>query len=495
MLQQIFLALFRCIKITIWSVLKALFTILCFFIPQLQPIQGKYGSARWLSWFERKQLLSSRHKGFIIDGKQKLPAKLSYQHLTICAPTGRGKTTCFCIPHILNTKEGSLIVTDPSGEIFKTTSGYLAKQGYKIKVLSMEGKQTLTYNPLHRAQSSRDINKLATILIQSANPDKKGDTFWTDGAKSILSILISALKNVPAKYQNLANVRYLLNNFGVDGSPINEFMVTYADEITHHEYKGFLSNDEKVLSGFVSSARVALEAFTDQDLATLTATETLHFESLRQRKTALFIQVPEQSVQYYSFLITILYTQIFDFLMSDTVGTLPVTILMDEFGNMGKLPNIATIMTTIRKRKVAIALILQDLQQLSATYGYDQASVILNGGTASRLFFGGLSIKSCEEISRLLGTATMEEHHLLHEEKIQQYGRRLMTPDEIRMLPDGEALFIHGNLAPLKVQMTPWYRNRRLRRRTKYAPFHFQKGGDRVSNIEFVPLSCSERSN
>jgi type IV secretory pathway TraG/TraD family ATPase VirD4 len=42
-----------------------------------------------------------------------------------------------------------------------------------------------------------------------------------------------------------------------------------------------------------------------------------------------------------------------------------------------------------------------------------------------------------------------------------------MTADEIRVMSDDEALFIHGNKRPVKLRTTPYYQNARLRRRAE----------------------------
>lgn len=434
--------------------------------------QGRYGSAKWLTGFEKWRVLNRWNKGFVIDGKRRIPEALSYRGLSLIAPTGMGKSTKFVIPNIMNAKNNSLIVTDPSGELLKTCGGILRRKNFKIKVLNMEGLQTLTYNPLHRANNPKQINKLAKILIESTNEKgANGDSFWNSGAQNIISILIRTLKNTDARFQNLANVRYLLNNFGIDGTGLNEFVANNADAATYQEYKGFISNEDKVLSGFVSTARTALEIFTDDEICTLTATENLNFESIRDTKTALFIQVPESSVRYYAPILTVLYAQIFDFLMQPADGKLSVMCLLDEFGNLGALPSMDTIMTTIRKRRVAIALILQDIQQLSATYGRDKASIILNGGTASKIILGGLSNQSCNEISAMMGVATVEEGGgLFDNSKPSEYGRKLMTPDEIRQLPENKAIFIHGNLPPVLAKMLPFFKNRKLKQWSKIKP-------------------------
>ena len=231
------------------------------------------------------------------------------------------------------------------------------------------------------------------------------------------------------------------------------------------------------MSSILSTAKTALAKFSDPDLRALTSDETLNFESLRARKTAIFLIIPENEVRYYSFLLTILYTQMFNFCsMAPQHGQLynPIFFFLDEFANSGKLPNFSTVITSIRKKKTAISIVLQDVEQLVNVYGKADASVILNGGCASRIFYPGLSYSTCRELSNLLGNQTIRYRESgfsrkdgYFPDRDRNMARSLLTPDEIRTLSDNRALFIHGNLLPVLLKTTPWFKNKKLIRKTK----------------------------
>lgn len=459
--------------------------------------KGIFGSAEFLKGRAKKNLLNQKHNGLVIDGINRIAVEKSFQHSLIIAPTGAGKTTCFIIPNVLNLNS-SMVITDPSGEIYRKTSGNLSKRGFKLKVINLENPElSLKTNPIYRAKTHTQIKTLTESIIENRFPNAKGEQiFWNSGGAQCLNILIRCLKQEPEKFQNFHNLRYLLNMFGANGEKLNSFIArnTQNDEMTFQEWSGFISNDEKVKQGYLATAKMALEPFSDPELCKLTAEENLHFETLRSEKTALFIIVPEHKVKYYSFFLNLLYSQIFDFCMQSPESNslyFPIFFLLDEFGNTGKLPNFSTMMTTLRKRQCSCSLVLQDIEQLTEIYGRADTSTIVNGGCANRIFFSGLGLKTCEELERLLGkaTLTLTEGGMrsvgteAERVKDRQVGRALLTADEIRTMKDNQAIFIHGNKRPVLLNVTPYYRNKKLLEQMKLLPFENSK------NLEFLSLS------
>lgn len=358
---------------TTWEGLKyaARFANNKFQAPSIQ-----YGAARFLNVKESKKLLDSKNIGLSINGtkKQTLSQDNSFKHLLLVAPSGAGKTTSYVVPSILLQLQqgGSIVVTDPSGEIFNLTSAYAKQQGYEIKVFNIsQHKESLTYNPIFHTNTHRDISNLARTLVESAFESNSNNSFWNDGASTIIELLIQLLKAQPLKYQNLANVRYLLNNFGLTGDVLTLlFTQKNINQNLFVEFQSFLNQEPKILHGFLSTAKTALKSFTDTDLCQLTATDSLDFRGLRKKPTILYIICQESLIPHYSFLLKILYSQLFSFAMEGLQSDIqPIYMYMDEFGNLGKINDFNTILTTVRKYGVSVSLILQDIQQLTNIYG------------------------------------------------------------------------------------------------------------------------------
>lgn len=194
-------------------------------------------------------------------------------------------------------------------------------------------------------------------------------------------MLLRTLKRYPdASCHNLANLHYLLNAFG-DGRPLKVFMARYADDQTLHVFNGFVSQSQNTMQGLLSTAKASLRMLADPDVARLTSRQTFDFSGLRKRKTALFLVFPQNRVSYYAFLMSLLYTQLFHFSLSDGAdgaGGCPIYFLLDEFGH-ATVPDFPAIVTTTRQRRVGIAIVLQSLSQLEERYGRAGAETIRNG--------------------------------------------------------------------------------------------------------------------
>jgi len=130
--------------------------------------------ARFIS---EKSVLSKRHKGFCINGKYNLSLKDSYQNALIIGGTGTGKSSVTLIPSIY-TMQGSMVIHDPSGELFLKSSGRLKERGYKVQILNFaDARYSVGFNPLAQVHSLSDINKLASLLIRTALGNSK-EAFW-----------------------------------------------------------------------------------------------------------------------------------------------------------------------------------------------------------------------------------------------------------------------------------------------------------------------------
>lgn len=454
-----------------------------------------YGTARYMGIFEKWQFLSRRNQGFVIGKHQRLSEEQSFQNLMLVAPTGMGKTSRFIIPNILKST-GSIVVTDPSGEIFSKTSGYMkAIRGYDVLVFNptdLEHSIRLNYL-IPFSGSPQKIKQIATIL--GKHNSSHGDAFWVTQATNILYIVISALVNASdPHYLNLANVRWLLNNFGLEGEGIEKFMVKNLSDAMFTEYKAFLKQDTKVLMNSLSTARAALDLWSDPDICRLTSDHSIDFDAFRQKKTILYLIVPEHQVSYFSLILNLTYSAFFTSSIENGMkhfevngkeqAGLPIWFLMDEFANVGEIQHFHQIITVSRKRRMPIAIILQDLAQLSAVYGKDSAQTIAGGGCGNRLFYAGLDIDTCQRIERILGTKTTIDEETENEHKVAS---PLKRASDVRLLADNEYLLIASNKRPIKGKAQAYFKNWKLKKATEMISFQF-KAPVFNSSIEYLPL-------
>jgi len=185
-------------------------------------------SNRLMGPAERGWRFRTSHGGFLIDGHHKrLSEKASYESLLIQGGMGRGKSTTFVMPNLLSLPKSqpSFVITDTSGEIYQSTSGYLARQGYDIKVLNlMDLSGSESYNPLANAGTPQDIAEIAQSLVKTSQ-NRQGrnasDPFWEQSAEKLIRILAQCLQNRPdPQYRNFANLRHLVTSFDAHTAPM-----------------------------------------------------------------------------------------------------------------------------------------------------------------------------------------------------------------------------------------------------------------------------------
>lgn len=444
------------------------------------------------------KLFSRFNSGLLIDGKTKrLSEEESFKHLALISRTGGGKTTSYVIPNIfkLSSDDCSMVITDLSGEIFEKTSGYLGKKGFNIYVLDPSHlEESIRYNPLEFANTSTQIDMLSEILIASSGlkGDRAEDRIWSDGAKSIISILIRVLKSTNDKrFINLANVRYMLNNFGSNGENLDEFIKRYADDKTFNEYKGFINGNEKTIQSFITTANIALSPIGINDnLEKLTYSNTIDFEKLRKEKSVIYIRVEQQYQEQYSFLLNLFYTQLF-YKMLDKIPTnkdLAIYCLLDEFGNMN-IPKFPSIITTIRKYKVSISIILQNISQLEETYSQNKAKTILEGGIATKLIYSGADLDLASKLEKMFGIKEVTKQKPEGEYYIDK--ENVMSVSEIRTIEDNEALIVYSNKKPLKLTIKPYYKDMMYNSFSKVKPYEI-KEQETNDDIRYVDLENVE---
>ena len=317
--------------------------------------------------------------------------------------SGAGKSASYVIPNACQAL-GSYVFTDPKGELYDKTAGYLKEKGYKIKVLNLVRPQKSDgYNPLFHIKNEIDVDVIANTIVKGQGESaKSSDPYWEDMAEMLLKALIYYLKAVrPPEEQNLASCAELVraaNNNGGDNLLSNLMNQLPFDHPARMNYKSIEIAPEKTYGSILSSLQSKLGKFDSREIAELTATNTIDFEEIGREKTAVYV-ISSDTHAAYDFLLTIFFSQmiqhLYDF-ADENGGELPVQtfFILDEFANIGKIPDFDKKISTSRSRKISFSVILQNLDQLEAVYKEQHETIL--GNCDTHLFLGSNSQKTAE---------------------------------------------------------------------------------------------------
>ena len=389
-------------------------------------------------------------------------------NILVCGGSGSGKTRFYCLPNAINCNS-SMVILDCKGEITRSVGGLLSEH-MEVKVLDLINmEKSHCYNPFVYLRNDNDVQRLVTNLFKSTTPKgaQSQDPFWDTAASMLLLALVFYLKyEAPPDEQNFPMVMELLRAGEVREdddsyrSPLDELFerleMKEPDHIAIKYYKDYHSGSGKTLKSIQITLAARLEKFNLNSLAKLTSTDELELSSLGEKKTALFIIIPDNDSSF-NFLVSILYTQLFQqlFYLADHKysGALPqhVHFIMDEFSNVSLPDDFSKILSVMRSRSVSVSIILQNIAALKALFEKEWEAII--GNCDEFLYLGGNEQSTHKYVSELLGKETLDTNTFgkstgrsgNYSTNYQQTGRELLTPDEVRMLNNRFALlFIRG---------------------------------------------------
>lgn len=139
-----------------------------------------------------------------------------------------------------------------------------------------------------------------------------------------------------------------------------------------------------------------------------------------------------------------------------------VRFMLDEFANIGKIPDFTKKLATCRKYSISATIILQSINQIKTIYKDDWGTII--GNCDSFLFLGCQEMDTLEYVSKLLGKKTQRKRNESISKggkggtnmSYQYSGRELMTPDELRRLDNNDCVYVLRGEQPYKGKKHPF---------------------------------------
>lgn len=399
-------------------------------------------------------------------------------NMIILGGSGTGKSRFYVKPNLMQCNT-SFVVTDPSGELLQSCGKMLERKGYKIKVFNINDmKHSSNYNPFHYLKdndgsinSNNVIKMINTFMLNTKEEGASGgDQFWTDATRLLLSALCFLLVEVgDEEEQNFSAVLDLIHKAKVIEGKEEEksdldLMFDKRQEadpnaLSVQYYAEFKQAAGKTMQSILISTTTKLQHFKLEDVRNLTFTDNIHLETLGDELTALFIIIPSTDTTY-NFLAAMMYTQLFDTLYNRAIthyhGRLKyhVRCLLDEYANIGKIPEFDKVLATCRKFEISAVIILQNLSQLKRLY--EKSWEELPGNCDTMIYLGGKDQFTNEYLSKELGKETIDQQSI-NQTKGKQgsssynnaiLGRELATIDELATMDNNDCIVMVRGLHP-----------------------------------------------
>ncbi|WP_270250535.1 VirD4-like conjugal transfer protein, CD1115 family [Ruthenibacterium lactatiformans] len=454
----------------------------------------EYGSARWgrpediapyIDPVPDWNIPLTRTESLTMTSRPKDPKTARNKNILVIGGSGSGKTRFFVKPSLLQ-MHSSYVVTDPKGQLLRETGKLLAHGGpkrdengkpvrdgrgkivyepYRIKVLNtINFSKSMKYNPLAYVRSEKDILKLVNVIIANTKGDgeKSSEDFWIKAERLLYCALIGYVwYEAEPEEKNFITLLELINaceareDDETYKSPVDILFDELAQAQPEHfavkQYVKFKMAAGKTLKSILVSCGARLSPFDIKELRDIMTEDELELDTMGDRKTALFLIMSDTDTTF-NFVIAMLQSQLFNLLCdkADDLynGRLPVHVrcLLDEFANIGQIPNFDKLIATIRSREISASIILQSQSQLKTIYK-DAADTIV-GNCDVTLFLGGKEKSTLKEISELLGKETIDSlsqsenrgAQTSHGLSYQKLGKELMTQDEIAVMDGGKCI-------------------------------------------------------
>ena len=388
----------------------------------------------------------------------------------------------------------------------KDEKGYLIKdekgkyipvyEPYKIKVFNtIDFAKSMHYNPfayISKKNREKDILKFVEVLIKntSSSQQPSGDDFWVKAEKLLYTAyialifamypkdqwnfetLIDMINNSECReddeeFKNCIDLEFEIIECWLNGTDHNdpEVMADYADlfeaepdaeqrrlgAFALKQFKAYKLAAGKTAKSILISCSTRLAPFAIDEVLEITSYDELHLDKLGDELSALFIIISDTDATF-NFLVAIMYSQLFNLLCTKADNskggklTYHVRCLLDEFANIGEIPQFEKLIATIRSREISASIILQAKSQLKAIYK-DNADTI-EGNCDTMLFLGGKEKSTLKEISESLGKETIDSFNTSTNRgqsesygmNYQKLGKELKSQDELAVMDGGKCI-------------------------------------------------------
>ena len=386
---------------------------------------------------------------------------------------------------------------DDKGNYIKDKKGRFKPiyEPYKIKVFNtIDFAKSMHYNPfayISEKNCEKDILKFVEVLIKNTSSSKQpsGDDFWVKAEKLLYTAYIALMftmypeeehnfetlidminssecREDDEEFKNAMDIAFdmlgcWLENIPYEGEQKEEYQDLFDDKPDERQkrlgsfalkqYKAYKLAAGKTAKSILISCSTRLAPFAIDEVLEITSYDELHLDRIGDELSALFIIISDTDATF-NFLVAIMYSQLFNLLCTKADNSkggrlnYHVRCLLDEFANIGEIPQFEKLIATIRSREISASIILQAKSQLKAIYK-DSADTI-EGNCDTTLFLGGKEKSTLKEISESLGKETIDSFNTSTNRgqsesygmNYQKLGKELKSQDELAVMDGGKCI-------------------------------------------------------
>ena len=428
----------------------------------------EHGSARWADKYDERMFTDKTGipcgDNFYVTVENPDHKFYSSHNLNeiVIGGSGAGKSFRKIKPDIMQ-MTGSYVVTDPSGELYRDCAKVLRENGYKVRVLNLTNiSLSNSYNPFVYMVEEQDVLNIADLFMKNSAGEGEKEDFWSGAAQDMLVMIMLYLFKADDEVKSFGRVIRLVNSIQYKDNKIDEacelgrcmkkhqMNEKNKNDAASINWNGLLGTPQETLGSIAKTLSTRLRLWAVEDVDMLTGEDEMDFDDVGVHKTAIFLIIPAAR-QTYKAVANIFYSQLFERLMYIASlkynNRLPLLVAceLDEFANLGTIPNFSETLAVVRKYNIRICVVLQGLSQLKAIYEKTFDSII--GNCSIFTFLGTNDQESKEYVSKKLGKTTVRTDTRSHNRGNQGGGsdnesfaaRDLLAPDEIsRALKKGK---------------------------------------------------------
>ena len=221
-----------------------------------------------------------------------------------------------------------------------------------------------------KEQKAVNQTALHTLIANTKGEgEKSAEDFWVKSERLFYTALIGYIwYEAPAEEMNFTTLLEMINASEAREddpefqSPVDLMFERLEQKDPDHfavrQYKKFLLSAGKTRSSILISCGARLAPFDIREVRELMENDEMELDTIGDEKTVLFLIMSDTDTTF-NFILAMLQSQLINLLCDRADdkygGRLPVHVrlILDEFANIGQIPNFDKLIATIRSREIS----------------------------------------------------------------------------------------------------------------------------------------------